>query len=181
MADRSVQIFINTTGNPLRSDVDGVPTETVLASYGLFVNERRPVDEPGQPDRTDADRKPVVARNGYINTWFLANQATRSLIQLYRSAYLVEALYGNRAQHISDPWQLVTNTKNGASTTVGMSMAPALWLTNFALLYTLKPSIAAQMPAYWTPIPTAVANAIRATKTGFVPYGPYASYFESSS
>ena len=39
LADRSVQIFINTTGNPLRSNVDGVPTETVLASYGLFVNE----------------------------------------------------------------------------------------------------------------------------------------------
>ena len=60
-------------------------------------------------------------------------------------------------------------------------MAPSLWLTNFALLYTLKPSIAAQMPAYWTPIPAPVAGAIRATRTGFVPYGPYASYFGPSS
>ena len=102
------------------------------------------------------------------------------MIQLYRSAYLVEALYGNQAQQTSGPWQLVTNTKNGASATVGMSMAPSLWLTNFALLYTLKPSIAAQMPAYWTPIPAQVASAIRATRTGWVPYAGYASDFGSS-
>jgi hypothetical protein len=88
-------------------------------------------------------------------------------------------LYGNQAQQSSGASQLVTNTKGGVTTTVGMSMAPSLWLTNFALLYTLKPSIAAQMPAYWTPIPPAVASAIRATKTGFVPYGQYASYFPS--
>jgi hypothetical protein len=179
LADRSVQIFINTTGNPLRSNVDGVPTQTVLASYGLFVNEDGLLMSLANRIAPTRIANRLLTPGGYINTWFLANHATRSLIQLYRSAYLVEAVYGNRAQQISGPWQLVTNTKSDASTQVGMSMAPALWLTNFALLYTLKPSIAAQMPAYWTPIPTAVANAIQATRTGFVPYGPYASYFQS--
>ena len=177
LADRSVQIFVNTTGNPLRSNVDGVPTETVLGSYGLFVNEDGLLMSLANRIAPTRIANRLLVPGGYINTWFLANHATRSLIQLYRSAYLVEALYGNRAQQTSGPWQLVTNTKDGASTQVGMSMAPALWLTNFALLYTLKPSIAAQMPAYWTPIPTAVAGAIRATRTGFVPYGQYASYF----
>jgi len=180
LADRSVQIFINTTGNPLRSNVNGVPTETVLGSYGLFVNEDGLLMSLANRIAPTRIANRLLTPTGYINTWFLGINATRSLIQLYRSAYLIEALYGNQAQQTSDPWQLVTNTKDGASTTVGMSMAPALWLTNFALLYTLKPSIAARMPAYWTPIPPAVAGAIRATRTGFVPYGPYASYFTSS-
>ena len=181
LADRSVQIFINTTGNPLRSNVDGVLTETVLASYGLFVNKDGLLMSLANKIAPTRIANRLLVPGGYINTWFLANHARRSLIQLYRSAYLVEAAYGNRAQQTSGPWQLVTNTKDGVRTQVGMSMAPALWLTNFALLYTLKPSIAAQMPAYWTPIPTAVAHAIRATRTGFVPYGRYASYFESSN
>ena len=180
LADRCVQIFINTTGNPLRSNVNGVPTDTVLGSYGLFVNEDGLLMSLANRIAPTRIANRLLTPTGYINTWFLANNATRSLIQLYRSAYLIEALYGNQAQQTSGPWQLVTNNKDGASTTVGMSMAPALWLTNFALLYTLKPSIAARMPAYWTPIPPAVAGAIRATRTGFVPYGPYASYFTSS-
>ena len=181
LADRSVQIFINTTGNPLRSNVDGVLTETVLASYGLFVDEDGRLMSLANRIAPTRIANRLLAPGGYINTWFLANHARRALIQLYRSAYLVEAAYGHRAQQTSGPWQLVTNIKGGVRTQVGMSMAPALWLTNFALLYTLKPAIAAQMPAYWTPIPTPVADAIRATKTGFVPYGDYASYFASSS
>jgi hypothetical protein len=32
-------------------------------------------------------------------------------------------------------------------TVVGMSMGPALWIVNFALIYTLNPSLAAEMPA----------------------------------
>lgn len=177
LADRSVQIFINTTGNPLQSNVDGVPTETVLASYGLFVDEHGLLMSLANRIAPTRIANRLLVPNGYINTWFLANHAQRALIQLYRSAYVVEALYGNRAQQTSEPWQLVPNVKNGVTTIVGMSMAPALWLTNFALLYTLNPSIAAQMPAYWAPIPEPVARAIEATQTGFVPYGAYASFF----
>ena len=54
-----------------------------------------------------------------------------------------------------------------------MSMAPALWLTNFALIYTLNPALAADMPAYWSPIPATVADAILASPTGQVPYSEF--------
>lgn len=191
LADRSVQIFTNTNGRPLTSNVNGVPTQSVLASYGLFVNKDgllMSLANQIAPTRianvllTPAAACPEKPLCGYINTWFLANDAKDSLVQLYSSAYTAEALYGNHAQTISDPWQLVTNTKDGVDTQVGMSLAPALWLTNFALLYTLKPEIAAYMPAYWTTIPTAVADAILATKhTGFVQYSEYASYFSSAN
>lgn len=66
-----------------------------------------------------------------------------------------------------------------------MSMTPSIWITNFLLLYTLKPEIAALMPAYWTPIPTAVVDGILSAensdgeKTGYVEYSDYASYFTS--
>src|SRR5690606_39262151 len=111
----------------------------------------------------------------------LANGAGASLEQLYRSAYLIEAIFGNKSQQRTNPHQLVLNHKGGVETYVGMSMAPSLWLTNFALLYTLKPAIAAQMPAYWTPIPEPVAGALIAAiegdrRTGFVRYADYMSY-----
>ena len=178
LANRSVAIFTNTTGRPLTSLVNDVPTESVLASYGLFVNGIGLLESLANPDAPTRIANVLLEPGGYINTWFLANDATASLVQLYRSAYTVEALFGNRAQQQSDPWQLVTNTKAGVSTQVGMSMAPALWLTNFALLYTLKPEVAAAMPAYWAPIPEEVADAILATDTGQVEYSEFASYFE---
>jgi len=59
-----------------------------------------------------------------------------------------------------------------------MSMAPPLWIVNFALLYILKPSLAAAMPANWAPIPPAVADAVKASPTGQVAFSDYASYFE---
>lgn len=188
LADRSAQILTNTNGHPLTSNVDGVPTQTVLASYGLFVNDdgllMSPANEIAPTREVNVLLAPAAACPekplcGYINTWFLSNGAADSLLQLYMSAYTIEAVYGNEAQQSSGAWQLVTNTKNGASTKVGMSMAPALWLTNFALLYTLNPDLAALLPAYWTPIPTPVADAILATGTGYVPYSDYSSYFPS--
>ena len=181
LADRSVQIFTNTTGRPLYSDVDGVRTPSVLASYGLFVNKAgllQSLAHKGAPTRI---ANILLEPGGYINRWFLANGARSSLIQLYRSAYLVEAIYGNFAQQWSSNAQLVTNNKGGTRTQVGMSMAPALWVTNFALLYTLKPELAALMPAYWTPIPETVANAIHSSRAGLVPYGEYQSEFPTTS
>jgi hypothetical protein len=120
----------------------------------------------------------LLEPGGYINTWFLANGAKRSLLQLYTSAYTVEAIYGFISQTITDLAQLVPNRKAGVRTEVGMSMAPALWLTNFALLYTLKPEVAAHMPAYWTPIPRNVALAIHASPEGQVEYSRFASDLE---
>jgi hypothetical protein len=96
---------------------------------------------------------------------------------LYKSAYTLEAVYGDAAQQQSGVAQLVTTTKKGVRSEVGMSMAPSLWLVNFALLYTLKPAAAAKMPAHWAPIPPAVADAIVASPTGQVPFSDYASFF----
>jgi hypothetical protein len=58
-----------------------------------------------------------------------------------------------------------------------MSMAPALWIVNFALIWTLNPSLAAKIPARWTPIPAKVALAVAESPTGQVPYSQYESSF----
>lgn len=173
LADQSVRIFTNTTGRPLSYD-------TVLGSYGLFVNEEGMLMSLANLAAPTRIANELLVPGGYVNTWFLANRAKRSLVQLYRSGYTVEAFYGNQAQQLKEsyPAQLVPNTRKGVSTQVGMSMAPALWLTNFALLYTLKPEIAAKMPAYWTPIPADVADAILASPNGQVRWSEYEEYFE---
>ena len=118
----------------------------------------------------------VIEPGGYLGQWCRANGAKKALRMLYRSAYTAEAVYGNKAQQISGAAQLVANKKVGKSTkTVGMSMVPSIWIVNFALIYTLNPAAAAEMPAKWAPIPRRVAKAIEASSTGQVPYLRYAS------
>jgi hypothetical protein len=56
-------------------------------------------------------------------------------------------------------------------------MAPSIWIVNFALIYTLNPSLAAKMPVRWAPIPANVAQAIAASPTGQVPFSEYKSSF----
>ena len=58
-----------------------------------------------------------------------------------------------------------------------MSMAPSIWIINVAAVYTLKPSLAAKMPARWTPIPDDVVQALEASATGQVPYSEFTSAF----
>ena len=175
LVDASVKILTNTTGHPLYSVVNGVLTPTVLASYGLFVTKDGWLESPAYKTAPTRLVNTVIAPGGYMGQWMMANGATSSLIALYRSAYLVEAAFGFVCQQISGQAQLAPNTKNGTSTDVGMSMAPALWLTNFALIYTLNPTLAANMPAWWAPIPTTVASAILTSPTGRVRYSDYAS------
>lgn len=175
LVDASVLILTNTTGRPLYSNVNGVITPSVLASYSLFVNTEGLLESPANADAPTRQVNTVIAPRGYMGKWMRANGATRSLVMLYRSAYTVEAAYGFAAQQQSSAAQLVTNTKGGVSTMVGMSMAPALWLTNFVLIYTLNPSLAAHMPAYWAPIPANVARAILKSPTGQVRYSKYES------
>jgi hypothetical protein len=55
-------------------------------------------------------------------------------------------------------------------------MGPALWIVNFALIYTLNPTLAADLPAKWAPIPSAVVQAIHGAG-GREPYSQVASYF----
>jgi len=54
-------------------------------------------------------------------------------------------------------------------------MAPALWIVNFLLIYTLNPNLAAAMPAHWTPVPEAVVSAMESSGDGRVPYADYAA------
>ncbi len=175
LVDASVRIFTNTLGRPLLSNVNGKITRTVLASYGLFVNATGSLESLANDDAPTRKANALIAPGGYLDTWCVANGCTASLIALHNSAYSVELPYGIAAQQISEPAQLVKNTMNGVTTEVGMSMVPPIWLINFALLYVLKPSVAAAMPAYWTPIPANVATAILASPTGQVPYSEYAS------
>ncbi|MFC4604188.1 hypothetical protein [Rhodococcus kronopolitis] len=177
MIDASVLILTNTTGRPLVSDVDGHLVPSVLASYGLYVNTSGLLGSPANANAPTRQVNSVIAPGGYMGTWMRDNGATRTLAALYRSAYTVQALYGFASQEISGTAQLVTNAKGGVSSEVGMSMAPPLWIVNFALLYMLKPALAAAMPAHWAPIPAAVADAVKASPTGQVPFGDYASYF----
>ena len=177
LIDGSVAILTNTTGRPLISNVNGVPTPSVLASYGLFVTRDGILESPAHDGAPTREINYLLTPTGYLNTWALANGAGRSLAMLYRSPYLVEAGYGYVAQQISGDAQLVTNRKGRVVSTVGMSMAPALWLVNFILIYTLNPEVAAAMPAYWTPIPPAVSSAILASDNGQVPYADYRNAF----
>ena len=148
----------------------------MLASHGLFVNTKGLLESPANTDAPTRQVNSVLKPGGYMGTWCRENGAIRSLVALYRSAYFVEALHGYAAQQQSGVAQLVTNTKAGVSSEVGMSMAPAIWITNFALIYMLNPTLAANMPASWAPIPSTVANAIFASPAGQVPYSEYASY-----
>lgn len=175
LVDQSVRILTNTTGRPLYSNVDGTITPTVLASYGLMVNEAGLLESPANSTAPTRQVNSVLKPGGYMGTWARANGAGDSIEALYRSAYTSEAVFGAKSQGISGVAQLVPNTKGGVATTVGMSMASSIYIVNFALIYTLNPKVAAKMPARWLPIPPEVATAIAASPTGQVPYSQYAA------
>ena len=175
LVDESVRILTNTNGRPLYADVAGQRTATVLASYGLMVNTDGLLQSPANAAAPTRQVNTVIEPGGYLGKWCRKNGARKSLRMLYRSAYTAEAVYGNKAQQLAGTAQLVPNAKGGSATSVGMSMAPAIWIVNFALIYTLNPAKAAKMPARWTPIPCEVVDAIEASPTGQVPYRKYAS------
>ncbi len=177
LVDESVRILTNTTARPLYSNVDGTLTRTVLASYGLMVSTDGWLQSPANVNAPTRQVNTVIEPGGYLGTWARANGAGESLRALYRSAYTSEAVFGNRSQQQSGAAQLVPNTLGGGTWTVGMPMAPSIWVVNFALIYVLNPDLAAKMPARWTPIPAEVAQAIEASEDGRVPYSEYASSF----
>lgn len=160
LVDQSVKILTNTIGHPLPyRDENGKTGTTVLASYGLFVTTDGYIESPAYETAPTYVVNSVIMPGGYMSDWMKANGAANSLTQLYKSAYTSEAAYGNQAQIQSKPNELITNTKGDVSSVVGMSMGPALWVVNFALIYTLNPTLAAEMPAKWAPIPAAVVDA----------------------
>jgi hypothetical protein len=177
LVDESVRIFTNTRGRPLLADVDGTVTPTVLGSYGLMVNRAGMLQSLANTNAPTRQVNTVLVPGGYLGTWCRRNGAEDSLWMLYRSAYGSEILFGNASQQQSGVAQLVPNRKGATTSTVGMSMAPSIWIINFAAVYTLKPSLAAKMPAWWTPIPDDVVQALEASPTGQVPYSRFASSF----
>jgi hypothetical protein len=177
LVDQSVLILTNTEGHPLPyKDENGKTGTSVLASYGVFVTTDGYLESPAYETAPTYVVNSVIMPGGYMSNWMKANGATKSLTQLYKSAYTSEAAYGNQAQIQSKPDELITNTKGGVSSVVGMSMGPALWVVNFALIYTLNPTLAADMPAKWAPIPSTVVQAIH-EGGGRVPYSQVASDF----
>ena len=177
LVDESVRIFTNTTGNPLYVKVNGKVTPTVLGSYGLFVNSAGMLESPANTDAPTRQVNSVIAPGGYMGTWCRHNGAQAALRMLYRSAYTSEVVYGNKAQQQSGVAELVPNQKGRTGTIVGMSMAPSIWIVNFVLVYMLNPSVAAKMPARWTPIPANVALVVAQSPTGQVPFSKFESSF----
>ena len=177
LVDASVRIFTNTTGRPLYANVDGKVTPTVLSSYGLFVNPAGMLMSLANTGAPTRKVNVVLAPGGYLGKWCKQNGAQDSLRMLYESAYTSEVVYGNKSQQQSGVDQLVPNQKSGRSSTVGMSMAPSIWIVNFAAVYTLNPKLAAYMPARWTPIPTNVVQGLKASSSGQVLYSKYKSSF----
>lgn len=185
LVDASVKILTNTVGRPLHSNVDGRVTASVLASYGVFVSTDGWLMSPANGAAPTREVNQVIAPGGYLSQWCALNGAEDALQTLQASAYTSEAAYGNSAQKHTDAAQLITNTKDGVSSVVGMSMGPALWIVNFALIWTLNPKLAQYMPARWAPLPPAVAGALVAADSdtahpGQVPYSQYASDFAHS-
>ena len=177
LVDESVRILTNTTGTPLYVKINGKLTPTVLGSYGLMVNTAGLLQSPANIAAPTRQVNSVIMPGGYMGTWMRQNGARSSLRMLYRSAYSAEVAYASKSQQQSTVAQLVANQKRARSSIVGMSMAPSIWIVNFSLIYTLNPSLAAKMPARWTPIPANVAQAIAASPGGQVPYSQYESSF----
>lgn len=195
LVDVSTSYLTNTTANPIYRDINGVRTEVVLGSYGLIVNRDGMLESPANASSPVRQVNWVLAPNeicrfpeikpppgipcGYMGKWMRKNGARDTLKELYASAYTAEAVYGSQSQGSSEPWELVTNTRNDGSTaTVGMAMAPSIWIANFLLIYALNPKLAANMPAAWEAIPAEVAEALYASENGQVPYADYMQYFE---
>lgn len=186
----------DTKANPKPKSADGSITYPHLGSYGLAVNENGALEsvanstnpcrqvnvvlEPAAMCPPAAGTNPLNLPCGYMSNWMKANGAGDTLAALYGSAYTVEVSAASKSQQISGVAQLVTNTKSGGKTSfVGMPLAPSVWLANFLILYSLSPELAAEMPAFWAPIPSDVATAIANSSSGQVPFADFASSFKN--
>ena len=136
----------------------------------MFVTRKGLVESLANTHAPTRKADKYIQPGGYLGAWCIHNGAAHTLRALYRSAYTIEAAYGFASQGQSGTAQLVANTATDVKTHVGMSMVPSIWIVNFALLYVLKPSLAAEMPSAWAPIPRRVVRAITASPTGQVRY-----------
>ena len=172
--------FINSKDNPIICNIDGVPTPIVLGSYGLMVNEDGKLQSLAQDSSPCREANGLLAPGGYLPTWFKANGAEDSMIMFWASKALRDGvIYGSISQTIAEKNAELVEYKSGvASAYVGMSMIPPIWIVNFIAVYVLDPDLAALMPAFWTPIPTPVKEALMASPTGQVNYSDFKQYLE---
>jgi len=207
----SVRYLGNTAGRTYTRVIDGERVTVSLGSYGLFVDRNGMLRVPANcPDPTSSDFascSPVRLINwvlapqavcanpdrfgapppgvpcGYMGAWMRHNGATDTLRELYTSAYVREAPYASSSQEAAGASQLIyVNKADAGQQVVGVPVAPAMWFTNFLLIYALSPEEAATMPASWAAIPDEVVAALLATPAGSptagqVPYGDYLQYF----
>lgn len=205
----SVTYLTNTTGNTYTRIINGEKVSINLGSYGLIVDGdgmlRVPANCPDPASADFADCSPVRQINwvlapdaiceypdlaktppagvpcGYMGAWMRKNKAKDTLKELYSSAYVREAPFASKSQDAAGIPQLINNTKSGGATVqVGVPVAPAMWITNYLLVYALNPQKAAQFPAYWAAIPDEVAAALADAErypNGQVPYADYMSAF----
>lgn len=179
LVDECIFILTNTKENPIIRSINGTPTSIVLGSFGLTVNTDGLLESPANSTCPTRIVNPLIVPGGYVDTWSRANGATAAIEMLYKSAFTVQVVYGNSAQQDAGVAELFTYNK-GAFTQVvtGASMVPPLWEVNFCLIYMLNPKLAANMPAYWAPIPKPVVDALNASTNGQVPYSNYAAYLK---
>ena len=202
----SVMYLTNTSGNTYSRVIDGKKVTVNLGSYGLIVDGQGMLRVPANcPDTTSPDfsqcspvrqinwvlapqavcadaaaaaEVPAGVPCGYMGAWLRHNKARDTLRALYGSAYSREAPYASQSQGAAGVAQLIYNEKaNGRKATVGVPVAPAMWVTNFMLVYTLSPKAAAKMPAYWAAIPKDVVTALEDAPNGQVPFGEYMRRF----
>ena len=172
--------FINSKDNPIICNINGVPTPIVLGSYGLMVNEDGKLQSLAQDSSPCRKANELLAPGGYLPTWFKANGAEDSMIMFWASKALRDGvIYGSISQIIAEKNAELVEYRSGLSSVyVGMSMIPPIWIVNFIAVYVLDPDLAALMPAYWTPIPTPVKEALMASPTGQVNYSDFKQYLE---
>lgn len=180
LVDESVAILTNSSAHPQIRNINGKPTPIVLGSYGLTVNTAGMLESPANTDAPTRQVNAVIAPGGYLSTWAAANGADASLRALYKSAYTVQLPYGTLAQHQGGPAELALYRNGAKSAVTGLSMVSSIWEINFLLIYLLNPKLAANMPAYWAPIPWKVVAALEQSPTGQVPFSDYAAYLHYS-
>lgn len=202
----SVTYLTNTTGNTYSRVIGGRKVAVNLGSYGLIVDSqgmlRVPANcpDPASPDFSDCS--PVRLINwvlapdaicdypdlvkvippgipcGYMGAWMRENRARDTLKELYSSAYVREAPYASKSQEAAGIPQLIYVDGPGRTqSVVGVPVAPAMWVTNYMLIYALSPEAAAKMPAYWSAIPPSVVTALEDSPDGQVPYADYMRHF----
>lgn len=178
LVKESAAILTNSRVSPMQVTVYGESIDVVLGSYGLYVDPQGNLMSAANADAPTRQVNDVLKPDGYLTKWCQANGLMGVLEGLYASAFTREAIYGVLSQKEAGTAQIVLHHDGWETSYVGIPMVPSIWITNFALIYMLSPDLAAQMPAYWQPLPDALAQALRSSPNGQVPYSEWRAVLE---